>query len=172
MAEVLTQFLDPAYRYEFWRNPDTVRTKEDARNLGINCVSLAHLALKEMFDYELPAELGCAELYLDRDHFRAVEDHEQMAAGDLVWFGRQDAPYHPEEVLLQYDDQGNLVNWREFPVKHVTIFTGETDESADPLLLHATYLDGGQNRIWPMSRFADYHRYRKLYGITRLLRTE
>lgn len=120
-----------------------------------------------MFDYQLPPELGCAELYLDREHFEPVPAGGDMRAGDLVWFGKQNPPLQPEEVQLEYDTEGNLVNWRDFPVKHVAINTG-LERSGDPLLLHATYLDGRTNRLWPLPQFLQYPRYRKLYGVTRL----
>lgn len=121
-----------------------------------------------MFDYELPASLGCAELYLDREHFMQVESVAEMRAGDLAWFGLRDALKRPEEIRLRYDEDDNLMNWREFPVKHVAIATSLGVEG-DPLLLHATYVEGRENKIWPLSKFSTYRNYRKLYGITRLV---
>lgn len=144
-----------------------MRTKDDALQDGINCVSLAHLVLKDVFDCELPPHLGCAELYLDREYFKPVDAIDDMRAGDLVWFGLQEALRQPEEVQLQYDEAGNLVNWREFPVKHVAVNTGLQVED-EPLLLHATNVEGRHNKIWPLSKFWSYPRYQKLYGITRL----
>jgi len=165
--ELLDEYLDPQYQYDFWQNPDLVRTREDALQGGINCVSLAHLVLKDMFEHELPPRLGCAELYLDREYFKPVDGIHDMRAGDLVWFGLRDALRQPEEVQLQYDEAGNLVNWRDFPVKHVAVNTGyEVD--GDPLLLHATNKEGRHNKVWPLSKFGEYRRYQKLYGVTRL----
>ena len=105
-------------------------------------MSLAHLAMRELFAYELPPELGCAELYLDRKHFSRVGNLADMQAGDLVWFGVQNPPKPPEEVRLEYDSNGRLMNWQEFPVKHVAIYTGLQDCRL-PLLLHATLIEGG-----------------------------
>ena len=165
--EILDEFLDPVYQYDFLQNPDVVRNKEDARRNGINCVSLAHLVTKELFGYTLPDKLGCAELYLDREHFNYADDVTAIRAGDLVWFGLLHCLEPPERFALQYDNQGRLVNWRDFPVKHVAIGTGLVT-NGEPLLLHATYIDGRENKLWPLTKFSDYVRYRRLYGITHL----
>lgn len=167
IPESLGQFLDPAYSYNFWQNPDVVRSKEDALKDGINCVSLAHLALKDLFGYELPAELGCAELYQDKKHFEPVADMGQARGGDLVWFGIENPPKAPEDIRLYYGSAGELLNWQEFPVKHVTVHTG-IEEAGEPLLLHATNYNGGKNQLWRLSEFKAHRRYQKLYGITRL----
>lgn len=169
---VLEQFLDSAYSYNFWQNPDRVRSVEDARRNGINCVSLAHLALKALFDYKLPPELGCAELYRDREHFRLVKGIDEgvdgAQRGDLVWFGVQEATEPPEAIELVYDDQGQLINWGQSPVKHVAVHTG-VEEFGEPLLLHSTFMYGGGNAIWPLSEFSLHPRYSRLYGVTRLV---
>jgi hypothetical protein len=121
-----------------------------------------------LFEYELPPELGCAEMYLAQDHFVRVNCLEDSRQGDLFWFGIKHAAMPPESVHLEYSSDGELLNWRDFPVKHVAVHTG-INQSDEPMLLHATPIDGGKNTIWPFSRFAEYHRYRKLYGITRLI---
>ncbi len=166
----LNQFLDPAYEYRFTQNPDVVRTKADALQHGLNCVSLAHLALRELFNYQLPEHLCCAELFLDRTHFKPIETARQLQAGDLVWFGIQDPHTPPEAVKLHYSTDGALVNWRDFPVKHVAICTGQRDiATAEPLLLHATQAEGGGTKLWPISKFQQYARYKKIYAVTRLM---
>lgn len=140
---------------------------EDAKHGGINCVSLAHLALKSLFDFELPAELGCAEMYLDRQYFKQIDHGVAMRLGDLAWFGIQNAARAPEDIKLEYSRDGTLTNWRDFPVKHVAVYTGITQQAV-PLFLHATFLEGGKNAVWPLPKFQQYARYRKFYGITRL----
>lgn len=188
ISEPLAQFLDPAYTYQFTQNPDVVRTKDDALREGINCVSLAHLAIKELFGYSLPPHLCCAELYLDQEYFTPVKSLDQLKIGDLVWFGVENAPCSPNEVKLRYDSRGKLVNWHEFPVKHVAIFAGKLAASAvrvskaitpdttstesgsvEPLLLHATQSGTAGVVLWPLSHFSEYARYRKLWGITRFV---
>ena len=53
-----------------------------------------------------------------------------------------------------------------FPVNHVAICTGANDDG-DHVLLHASIVDG-TNALWPLRRFDDYNRYRRIYGIRRL----
>ena len=160
MNEQLTRYLDPEFIYRFMQNPNVVRSEEDARKHGINCVSLAHLAIKNLFEYELPRDLLCAELYADTKHFERIEQLQDMQTGDLVWFGIEQPAIHPEEFVPRYDEQGKLINWSDFPVKHVAISTGEHNEDRDPLLLHSTYYEG-TNVIWPLSRFSAYPKYKK-----------
>lgn len=147
------------------QNPDKVRTKQDALKDGINCVSLAHLAIGDLFDCKLPPELACAELYRDEDYFAPIEESSDLRLGDLVWFGKPSA-VDPRAIELRYDTSGNLVNWQDSPVKHVAIYTG-IKKQGDPLLLHATNY-GKRNVIWPLSEFGKYERYKQLYDITRL----
>jgi hypothetical protein len=166
MIDTLERFLDPAFTYDFEQGPAKVRSIEDAYRDGINCVSLAHLALQDLFHAELPPDLHCAEMYADTERFEPVTGTDEMRQGDLVWFGINNAPILPEQFQPVYQS-GQLINWREFPVKHVTVFTGDRDAQNDPLLLHSTYI-AGTNVVWPLGRFADYARYQKLYKITRL----
>lgn len=164
MDRQLEQYLDRAYVYKFTHGPDIVRTRESARQKGISCISLAHLALRDLFDYEIPADLQCLELYADREHFYEVDDIQDMQRGDLLWFGLAEPKIAIDDFEPRYvDDQ--LLNWSDYPIKHVAVYTGE--EAEDYLLLHSTPLEG-TNVIWPMSKFADYKRYEKFYGITRL----
>ena len=162
----MTAYISPEYVYSFLSGPDIVQSKEDAWEIGINCISLAHLALKDLYDYELPRELMCAELYADREHFIPLEDGEAMMVGDLVWFGIEDPEVQVHEFVPHYEN-GSLINWADFPVKHVAIFTGEYADG-DPLLLHSTSIVG-TNVVWPLSYFKTYRRYRQLYGVTRLI---
>ena len=162
----MQQFLDDPYRYEFLQNPDKVRSKTDAQRDGLNCVSLAHLALKELFDYDLPPDLGCAELYLDADHFKPVESMSTAQKGDLVWFGTENAVIEPGAFIPRYSATGELQNWRQFPVKHVTVHTG-VYKDGEPMLLHATKHEGS-TALWQFSRFNEHRLYRRFFGITRL----
>ena len=167
MNNILESYVNPAYVYKFCQGPDVVRDRKDALRYGINCVALAHLAIRDLFDYALPRELQCAEMYLDRNHFEKVNGTEAMRQGDLVWFGIDNATIEPEEFELVYE-HGVLVNWADFPVKHVSVYIGNKDERGVPLLLHATHV-GGTNAVWPVDRFVEYRKYRRMYGITRLI---
>lgn len=159
-------YLNSSYVYDFWSGPDVVQSKQDALAKGINCISLVHLALTDLFDYPLPQSLMCSELYKDREHFRPVHNSEVNQMGDLMWFGIEDPPISTRAFVPHYED-GKLVNWSDFPVKHAAIHTGE-DNDGDPLLLHSTSIVG-TNTVWPMSYFRTYKRYRKFYGATRLV---
>ncbi len=167
MSDVLDRYINPSYVYRFSQGPDVVQTTEDALKNGINCISLAHLALKDIFDYQLPSELQCAEMYLDTDRFTKVDSIAEMRRGDLVWFGIDKATIEPEEFTPVYEN-GALTNWSDFPIKHAAIHTGDADIDGNPLLLHSTHVEG-TNTIWPLPKFAVYQKYRKLYGISRLI---
>lgn len=164
MNQLLERYVDPAYIYRFSQNPNSVRSRQDAIQYGINCVSLAHLALKDLFDYQLPPELDCFELYTDKEHLQPVANLAEMQTGDFVWFGWPNPKTKPEDFIPIYRD-GQLLNWTDFPVNHVAIFSGDVME--DYMLLHANHIDC-TNAIWPLARFSQYERYRKLYGINRL----
>ncbi|HSH56032.1 MAG TPA: hypothetical protein VK983_04365 [Candidatus Limnocylindrales bacterium] len=167
MTDVLDRYINPSFVYRFSQGPDVVQTPEDALRKGINCISLAHLALRDIFNYQLTSELQCAEMYLDTHTFTKVNSIADMRRGDLVWFGVDKASIEPEEFIPVYND-GALTNWADFPVKHATVHTGKFDREGNPLLLHSTHVEG-TNTIWPLPKFAEYQKYRKLYGITRLI---
>lgn len=165
MSLNVESYIDPAFVYRFRSGPDVIRSRADALREGINCVSLAHIVLAEMFDYRLPPDLLCTEMYQDREHFREIPELSEAQAGDLVWFGLQDPPVGFADFVPQYRD-GDLLNWADFPVKHVAIHTGRhTDDG--PLLLHSTHRVG-TNAVWPIREFAEYRQYKKSYGVTRL----
>lgn len=69
--------------------------------------------------------------------------------------------------MPEYDDSGLLLNWRQSPVRHVAIATGETDQG-DDLLLHATHVEG-TTVLWPRQKFGGYTRYEREYRVARLV---
>ena len=162
MDEVFSRYLDPAFRYVWSQNPARVRSRQDALRDGLNCVALAHLVTRDLSGYTLPAWFQSLELARDLTHFEAVPDPERMRVGDLVWFGVDQPRVGLDEFVPQYEDD-ELVNGRDVPVKHVAICTG----SGDSLLLHASSVDG-TNALWPLRRFSDYDRCRRIYVIRRL----
>lgn len=163
--QVLADYLDDSYHYDFWSNPDVVQSREDAIRFGVNCISLAHLALRDLYDVRLPSELRCAEMYRDNDYFQRLPIDASPRVGDLYWFGVQ-SEINPETFKLEKDSEGNLVNWQYFPVKHVAVLAAYDPENK--YLLHATHREGRKNQLWELDRFAKYYRYEKLYGISRL----
>jgi hypothetical protein len=163
--EVFSRYLDPAFRYVWSQTPARVRSREDALRDGLNCVALAHLVTRDLFGYRLPARFQALELARDLEHFEPVLDSARMRAGDLVWFGVENPRVGLAEFVPQYDGD-ELANPDDVPVKHVAICADAGDEG-DRLLLHASSVDG-TNALWPLPRFRDYDRYRRIHAIGRL----
>ena len=165
MDEVFRSYLDPAFRYVWSQGPTRVRGRQDALRDGLNCVALAHLVLRDLFGHTLPASFQSWELFEDRAFFEPVDGVPTAQAGDLVWFGAARPRLRLDEFEPRFED-GELVNVADFAVNHVAVHTGER-AGGDPLLLHASSLDG-TNVLWPLARFAARPRYAKIYGIQRL----
>jgi hypothetical protein len=162
---VFSRYLDPAFRYVRSQNPARARSREDALREGLNCVALAHLVTRDLFGYTLPAWYQSLELVRDLAHFEAVPDQASMQAGDLVWLGTDQPLVNLDEFVPRYRGD-ELLNFGDFPVNHVAICTGAR-AGDDHLLLHASTVDG-TNAVWPLSRFDDYDRYRRMHAIRRL----
>ncbi|MGH3294716.1 MAG: hypothetical protein ACRDP7_23245 [Trebonia sp.] len=165
MNEVFLRYLDPAFRYVRSQVPALVRSREDAIRAGLNCVALAHLVTRDLFGYTLPAWYQSLELVRDLAHFEPVHHPDRMQAGDLVWLGADRPLVSLEEFVPRYRGV-ELLNFSDFPVNHVAICTG-TRADGDHVLLHASTVDG-TNALWPLRRFDDYDRYRRIYAIRRL----
>lgn len=118
-----------------------------------------------MFGHALPSSLHCYEMVSDNTQFTTVGSVDDMQKGDLVWFGLRLPKVTLPEFSPMYSEDGSLVNWRDNPVKHVAIYTGE--KTSDYMLLHATPI-GGSTAVWPLRRFEKYKRYEKVYRISRL----
>ena len=165
MDEVFARYLDPAFRYVWAQNPARVRSRQDALRDGLNCVALAHLVTRDLFGYTLPARLQSLELACDLAYFEPVPDPGHLRAGDLVWFGVDRPRVGLDEFVPHYDGD-ELMNGADVPVKHVAIYAGPCGDG-DHLLLHASSVDG-TNALWPLPRFRQYDRYRRIYSIRRL----
>jgi hypothetical protein len=163
--EVFLRYLDPAFRYVRSQAPAQVRSRDDALREGLNCVALAHLVTRDLFGYTLPAWYQSLELVRDLAHFEPVPDQDRMQAGDLVWLGVDRPAVSLDEFVPRYRGD-ELLNFDDFPVNHVAICTG-TQDAGDHVLLHASTVDG-TNALWPLRRFDDYDRYRRIYAIRRL----
>lgn len=165
MNSILQGFLNPGFVYRFEMGPGQVPDKDTAFRSGVNCVSLAHLVLKELFGQKLPGGLDCFEMFTDRERFAPVS-LGQAQMGDLVWFGRSCA--EPIDGFVpKYDQDGSLVNWQQYPLEHVAIATGSRDDAGDLQLLHATHFEG-TTAVWPLTKFSEYARYAEVLGISRL----
>ncbi len=166
MVGELQHYADAPFVYDFCQGPERVPNEDVAREEGLNCVSLAHLAVESLFRRRLPAQLHCYEMFTDHERFHDLDDSEPLQVGDLVWFGRSEPSVPPEQFVPTYDANGYLLNWQDSPVNHVAIYTGD-QENDDPLLLHATYFTG-TTAVWPLSKFAEYPRYAQVRRIARL----
>ena len=169
MDEPFRSYLDPSFRYVRSQGPLRVRSRADAARGGVNCVALAHLVIRDLFGVDLPPQLQSFELFNDLADFEPVPAGYELEAGDLVWFGT-DQPGVPLRDFTPRYAAGELVNFDDFPVNHVGICTDSRDDTGDYLLLHASCRDG-MNSAWPMRRFGEYDRYRRVYAIS-LLRPE
>lgn len=165
MDEVFQSYLDPDFRYVNSQIPARVRSRESALADGLNCVALAHLVIRDLFGYTLPAKFQSTELSSDLVHFEPVPAVGQMQAGDLVWLGAANPAISLDDFAPRLSD-GKLLNFSEFPINHGAIYAG-LNENHDYLLLHASSADR-TNAIWPLRKFDDYDRYRRIYAIRRL----
>jgi hypothetical protein len=163
--EPIRSYLDPSFRYVFSRGPEWVRSREDAMSGGLNCVALAHLLIRDLFGYVLPANYQCTELSTDYEHFCAIPAASLMRTGDLVWFGRADAAVRIEDFVPRFEN-GKLANFDEYPINHVAIYTG-VHGGSDYQLIHANRV-AGTNAVWPLGAFRAHERYSRVYAITRL----
>jgi len=159
--------IDDAFKYDFEQGPKQVRSREDAIRYGNNCISLAHLAIGDIFGRELDPGKHCYEMFTDDQQFAAVKAVRDMRLGDLAWFGFSRPPVPLDKFVPQYDDTGYLLNWRDFAVNHVAIYTGLM-QNGEPLLLHASPTDG-TNVLWPLGKFAEHSRYEQIYRVSRLI---
>lgn len=167
MDEVFARYLDPAFRWAYRQSPARVRGRDDALRDGLNCVALAHLVIRDLSGFALPSWLQTYELLHDREYFEPVPGPDLMRAGDLVWFGPSRPPVTLDEFVPRLDGD-DITNMTDFPVKHVAICTGSFEGgSGDPLLLHASSV-AGTNTLWPLRKFSDYDRYRRIYAVRRL----
>ena len=109
MNEKLHSYIDPAFRYVFAQGTDAVNSREQALADGINCISLGHLVIKDLFGYTLTSNLKSSELSTDNDHFEELESAEDMQLGDLVWFGLENPDVEIDDFVPDYVD-GELLN--------------------------------------------------------------
>ncbi len=144
-----------------------MRSELDARLYGLNCAALGHLVVQKLFAVELPPELDAYEMYTNIGGLFVPVDQAPMQQGDFVWFGRQSPEIPVEAFIPVYAADGDLLNWPEFAVHHLAIYTGEND-NGDPLLLHASPT-AVTNEILPLSQFAQCPRYAQTYGVSRFV---
>jgi len=138
-----TRYLGIPYRFDNY--PGVIG--EESRE--VNCISLIHKILRQEFWVNLPTGMWAREILEDEELiFRTVQEGERTFIGDIFVFGKKDPG--------------------ESPVFHLAFHTGQTDSRSDPLLLHATDLNGSRSTIWPLRQFPTYPRYERLHAVKRL----
>ncbi len=165
--DIAERYLAADCHYDFWLRPGEVPDLGSAQQKGLNCVVLAHLALKDLFGYTLPPDLRCTEMFLDTTHFTRTDyDAATVRRGDLLWFGTP----APAEVIdsfePSYDQSGHLQNWQDFPVNHVGVFLGKT-ATGEAQILHSAA--GENTAVWSLEQFGAVPRYQQNWGMSRLV---
>lgn len=157
--------LSPSISYNFHNGPDLIKSAHDAKKFGLNCVALAHITIRELLDYSLPADMHCFEMLRDTEHFADVEVRSDLHTGDLMIFGRNQQGFDIDSFIPEYDENGSLLNWLKTPVRHVAVAVGSANEGSP--MLHATHVVGGST-IWPLTKFGEYVRYEKVLRHARI----
>lgn len=140
----LSSYLGLDYAYN--NHPGIVRTVDAAREQGLNCETLTHFILRDHLGIKLPEEMRAMEIFEDDASFKPVPSDAAYELGDIFFFGRENE-----------DDAKRL---------HLAVFTGNFDQTGDPLLIHANWHDRGVS-IWPLGKFAEHKRYKELHTVKR-----
>lgn len=167
LGQILERYISPEFIYNYNAGPNVIRTIDDARSFGINCVALAHLVVKDLFDVELPSELDCYELYTDRLYSSFYKSSSNLLFGDLVWFGTVTGHTAVDSFKPEYEQTGNITNWRRFPINHVGVCIAAEPNDV-PLILHASRVVG-TNSVWSLDDFSKHRYYRQIHGLSRII---
>lgn len=129
-------------------NGPWLRGVVDMEAEGINCQLFTHAYYEEKFGVVIPKGMWSQEMFEDEELiFRTSSAEQEYVHGDIFFFGSKTS------------DPKNL---------HPAVFTGVRDESGQPLLRHATWVDRKVSD-WPLPRFSDYARYGTLHAVKRLV---
>lgn len=130
--------------YEFKSSP-----RIDFEGKSANCQRAVHLLYKARPGMELPKGMWSKEIYEDEKMiFETVDPGtDRLFEADILIFG-------PKGKV----DPKNY---------HLTYYSGQTDESGDPLIAHANSYDLAFS-VWPLSKFFQYERYGELKRIKRV----
>ncbi len=177
MNAVFKEFLDAGYEYNFGNGPDVIRTESQAKQLGLNCVTLTHLLIPRLFDIELPGNMRGWEMYCINPFFGDVARAEDMDLGDVLFFGRptlpeyalQYSPVYDEYKELTNEEIGNNLIGQKYSGVHLAMNTGEADDTENPLLIHASKMEGTVV-IWSLAKFLDLKQYSTIHAIKRTIR--
>lgn len=165
MIQLAQNYLDANYYYDFMSGPASLKLKKVADRVGINCVALFHLMIRDLFGYSLPNKLRSYEMTHDTQYFEEVSTLSAMQLGDIVGFGSAKPQFQINTFKPKFIG-GELINWQDFPVKHFAVYINEK-LPGDYLMLHASPVDGTVS-VWPLKKFSRYKNYQKIYYIKRL----
>ena len=163
MEKLVEQVLGYNLAYDFERGPREVRSFDDARRGGLNCVALAHLVVADQFGVVLPDYLQCTELFFDRTYTKPVRKTD-VRPGDLAWLGRSSAT-SPHTFMPVYHG-GRLLNWDAFPINHVGIVVSDADEPMR--ILNASQYDESVV-VSSLEDLQKRPRYSHLHGLSRVI---
>lgn len=140
LAERLAEpLINAGHAYDYGQTPAKFYADTSAGPQGINCKVVPHEFARQQFGIELPPELQIAEAFFGADNpaspLRRLHPSENLRLGDWILYGRQDAT-HPQLIIPDYGSDGNMRNWRNFPINHVGVFLGT--HHGQPMILHAT----------------------------------
>ena len=164
LATSFAELLDPQFEYVFTQGPDKATNLHEAAEHGMNCVSVAHWLLDKLTGHRLPTDMYCFEMFYS-SVFEAVRAVREMRIGDLVWLGNP-ANGRMQDSIPDFAD-GQMANWGGCPVNHIGVFTGRFAWHNDPLILHASSVEG-TNVVQPLSAMARVPNWSHVYGIKRL----
>lgn len=122
----------------------------DPREDGVNCQLLLHMALKLLYNAQMPPFFRSKELFEPNPLFADVACIDASTVGDAFLFGR----------VLETDPRH----------LHVAIRADINSNGKQPLLLHANRVDSRVS-VWPLDAFTDHSRYNKLFGMRRFRTT-
>lgn len=130
--------------YEFKSSP-----RVDFEGKSVNCQRAVHLLYKARPGIELPKGMWSREIFEDeRIIFETVDSGtNRLFEADILIFG-------PTGKM-------NPKNY------HLTYYSGQTNESGDPLIIHANIYDLAIS-VWPLSKFFQHERYAELKRIKRV----
>lgn len=175
------------FSYSYPNGPHKEYSLTELKEIGLNCVSLAHLMI-ESLGMSLSSRLRCAELFFDQnetkfiylqnlvsklilDQVEPIDQAKklQLQPGDLFFFG--DVKFLEEikkfsQSDLAVDDNGEL-KIGKFRL-HLAVQTG-LDEKGQPKLLHANVVEDAVS-LWSLDEFCSHQRYQLLYAIKRCTR--
>lgn len=166
MHPSIHSFLQARYTYVYRSSPDFIRNREDACHYGLNCGTLVHLLVHEIFDCEFPPRLMCLEMSYDKDYLEQVEEPYNWQLGDILFFTSVENAICLDEYRPHFTIDGRLTDWQSHPPLHLGLCTDQK-LGDEPFIIHASPIDRGPS-LWPLGRFQKIRQYEVLYCVRRL----